>query len=88
MDFEGATLSLLSVSQSEKVLRYVCACSEQTSTLGCVDVMVTSSAYEAMLMYCGGSGMSCMYRLNSVGDSTDPWGTPLVNLRVCDDLPL
>jgi len=25
-----------------------------------------------------GSGMSCMYRLKRVGESTDPCGTPLV----------
>ena len=46
-----------------------------------------SSAYEAMLVCCCGVGMSCMYRLKSVGERTEPCGTPFGKLRVCDDLP-
>ena len=88
VDLEGATLSLLCVSHWESVLRYCCVCSAQMTGLLCEDVIVTSSAYEAMWMWGGGSGMSCMYRLKSVGDKTDPCGTPFVMLRVCDDLPL
>ena len=42
-------------------------------TLLCVDMIVMSSAYEATCTLLSmGVGMSCMYRLKSVGDSTDP----------------
>ena len=34
-----------------------------------------------------GGGMLCMYRLKSVGDSTDPWGTPSEMFLVFDDWP-
>lgn len=30
-----------------------------------------------MSMSCGGVGMSDMYMLKSVGESTPPWGTPV-----------
>ena len=36
----------------------------------------------------GGSGMSCMYKLKSVGERTEPCGTPFGKSSVCDDLPL
>lgn len=36
----------------------------------------------------GGGGMSCMYRLNKVGDRTEPCGTPLGMFFVFEDLPL
>ena len=50
-----------------------------------VHVIVMSSAYEAICIWgVGGVGMSCMYRLKSVGDSTDPWGTPFVKFLVLD----
>ena len=50
--------------------------------------MVMSSAYEAMLVWvcCCGVGMSCMYKLNRVGERTEPCGTPFGKLRVRDDL--
>ena len=35
-----------------------------------------------------GMGMSCKYRLKSVGDRTEPCGTPFVKCFVVDDLPL
>ena len=51
----------------------------------CAQVIVMSSAYEAICIWgVGGEGMSCMYRLKSVGDNTDPWGTPLVKFLVLD----
>lgn len=38
-----------------------------------VDVMVMSSAYDAVLMFVvGGEGISCMYRLKREGDRTEP----------------
>ena len=46
---------------------------ELTSAFLCVDYIATSSAYEDMCMCGGGSGMSCMYRLKSVGESTALW---------------
>ena len=37
-----------------------------------VEVVVISSAYEAICMFLGGCGMSCMNRLKSVGERTEP----------------
>ena len=38
-----------------------------------------SSAYDIMFVLgVVGVGMSCMYKLKSVGESTEPCGTPLV----------
>ena len=51
----------------------------------CWLIIVMSSAYEAICIWgVGDVGMSCMYRLKSVGDSTDPWGTPFVKFLVLD----
>ena len=36
----------------------------------------------------GGVGVSCMYRLKSVGLSTEPCGTPLGKFLVLDETPL
>ena len=72
-----------------RLSRYARACCEQTSTFLCMDIIVTSSACEVIMSMCGGSsGMSCMYKLNSVGDRTEPWGTPLGKFSICDDLQL
>ena len=49
---------------------------------------MTSSAYDDICMFGGGDGMSCMYRLKSVGERTEPCGTPFGILRVRDGLPL
>ena len=37
-----------------------------------------SSAYLYSLMFCGGSGMSDMYMLKSIGERTPPCGTPVL----------
>ena len=37
---------------------------------------------------CVGVGMSWVKRLNSVGERTEPWGTPFLKCRVVDGLPL
>ena len=34
-----------------------------------------------------GAGMSCMYRLKSEGDRTEPWGTPFGKFLMLDDRP-
>ena len=48
-----------------------------------------SSAYERIWVSgCVGTGMSCMYRLKSEGDRTDPCGTPFVKCWAMDSLPL
>ena len=38
----------------------------------------------------GGVGISCMYlyKLKSVGNKTEPWGTPFVKFLVLDVAPL
>ena len=48
----------------------------------CVEVIVKSSAYDIMFMLAGVGGVSCMWMLKSVGDRTEPWGTPLWKFRV------
>ena len=59
------------------------------SGLGCCENSVMSSAYERMWVSgCEGVGMSCMYKLKSVGERTEPWGTPFVKCRVVEGLPL
>jgi len=37
---------------------------------------------------CVRSGMSCMEMLKRVGESTDPWGTPLGKRLFVDGVPL
>ena len=41
-----------------------------------------------MLTSGAGSGMSRMKRLKMVGESTDPWGTPLGKRLFVDGVPL
>ena len=41
-----------------------------------------------MLMLGGGDGMSEVYMLKRVGESTPPWGTPVLNWRCVDVLLL
>lgn len=38
-----------------------------------------SSAYAVIVTPVGGCGRSDVYRLKRVGDSTPPWGTPVLN---------
>ena len=47
----------------------------------CVDVMVMSSAYVVGFTGACGVGVSDVYMLKSVGDSTPPCGTPFLNWR-------
>ena len=54
----------------------------------CMDMIDKSSAYEEMYMCSGGDGISCMYRLKSVGLKTEPCGTPFGKFLMMDDLPL
>ena len=59
------------------------------SALRCWLVIDMSSAYEAMSIWgMGGVGMSCIYKLKSVGDRTDPWGTPFLKFLAMDFWPL
>ena len=88
MDLAGAIFSLLTLTHWLSSLRYSCWSVQAVSADLCVVAMVTSSAYEAILVFvCGaGDGMSCMYRLKRVGERTEPCGTPLGKLRVMDCL--
>ncbi len=43
-----------------------------------------SSAYVTSLMFPGGDGMADMYRLNRMGDSTPPCGTPCLAFLYLD----
>ena len=52
----------------------------------CVDVMVMSSAYVVSFTGACGVGVSDVYMLKSVGDSTLPCGTPFLNWRCVDVL--
>lgn len=71
------SISLLSRVHCTIVFKYCCICCCAVLYLGCVAVMVMSSAYVMMLMFwCVGSGMSAMYMLKSVGERTPPCGTP------------
>ena len=50
----------------------------------CVDVMEMSSAYVVIFTGACGVGVSDVYMLKSVGDSTVPRGTPFLNWRCVD----
>ena len=62
MDLAGAILSLLSLTHWLSQFRYSCCSVQAVSADLCVVAMVTSSAYDAILvLVCGaGVGMSCM----------------------------
>ena len=51
----------------------------------CGAVIVMSSAYVVSCTESGGSGMSEMYMLKSMGERTPPCGTPDLNLRLVDE---
>ncbi len=66
--------------------RYGCMLFCAVFMLRCVLCIVMSSAYMVVRTLGGGVGMSCMYMLNSVGDRTPPWGTPVLMMRCFDCL--
>ena len=73
------TFCLFVVSQFSSMVMKICICVTAASCRWCWEMMVRSSAYESTGMFGHvGRGMSCMYRLNSVGESTEPCGTPSV----------
>ena len=79
VDFVVETFSLFVWSHVSSVCMYSCRCAAAVSNLRCCEKIVMSSAYDSMCTSgCAGRGMSCMYRLNSVGERTEPWGTPFV----------
>ena len=88
MDLAGATFSRFVSNQVCSVLKQLCGCAVAVGISLCVDVIVKSSAYDIMFMLAGVGGVSCMQMLKSVGDRTEPWGTPLGKFLVSDDLPL
>ena len=88
MDLVGATFSLFCVNQFSSCVIYSCTCVEHMSASVCIDIIDRSSAYEEMYMLFGGVGMSCMYKLKSVGLKTEPCGTPFGKFSVVDDTPL
>ena len=56
--------------------RYGCICCCAVFGFMYDDMMVVSSAYVTLFTVCGGVGMSDVYMLNNVGESTPPCGTP------------
>lgn len=88
VDFAGASFSLLELNHSWSVSRYGWRRFSAVWMSWWVHVMVMSSAYDDMFISGeGGVGMSCKYRLKSVGDRADPCGTPLVKFLVFDVWP-
>ena len=58
------------------------------SYLGCCAKIVMSSAYViTCVLGWVGVGISWVKRLKSVGERTEPCGTPFLKCCVCDDLP-
>ena len=58
------------------------------SCFGCCAMIVMSSAYVmTCVLGCVGAGMSCVKRLKSVGERTEPCGTPFLKCCVRDGLP-
>ena len=55
------------------------------SCFGCCAKIVISSAYVmTCVLGCVGTGMSCVNRLKSVGERTEPCGTPILKFFVRD----
>ena len=68
---------------------YCCRLAAAVWNFGCCDFTVRSSAYDIRCVFGSvGRGMSCMKRLKSVGESTEPCGPPFVKCFVGDGLPL
>lgn len=88
-DLFGETFILFEVSQSSRVCMYCCRLAAAVLYCGCCVLIVRSSAYDIRCVFGSvGRGMSCMKRLKSVGESTEPCGTPFVKRFVGDGLPL
>ena len=78
-------MRLFCVAQLVIVSKYGCSIVSAVLKLVCVDVIVMSSAYPVSLIIgLGGRGISDRYRLNSEGDSTPPWGTPVLKICILD----
>ena len=68
----GETSILLVASQISRCLMYACRLAAAVSSLGCRDMTVSSSAYGMRYVFGSvGTGMSCMQRLESEGESTE-----------------
>ena len=78
-DLFAETFNLFVFSQFSNVFMYVCRLLAAVSCRGCCEMMLTSSAYESVVTEeFVGVGRSCRYKLKSVGESTEPCGTPSV----------
>ena len=78
-DLFGKIFSLFEISQSSKMCNYCCRLAAAVWNCGCSDLTVRSSAYDIKCVFVSvGRGMSCMKKLKSVGENTEPCGTPFV----------
>ena len=78
-DLFAETLSLFVSSHFSSERIYFCMLVAAVLYSLCCEEMVRSSAYDMTFMFVSvGLGMSCMYRLNSDGESTKPCGTPFL----------
>ena len=76
--FDAFKVRLLSCVHSTIWLRYGCICCCAVWWFEWEDSMVMSSAYVTTWTEGGGVGRSEVYMLNSVGERTDPCGTPVL----------
>ena len=53
----------------------------------CAKIVISSAYVMTCVLGCVGTGMSCVNRLKSVGERTEPCGTPFLKCCVRDDLP-
>ena len=85
-DFCADTCILFESSQFSSWVKYCCRLSAALVMLGSEEVIVRSSAYDAIdTLGCRGVGRSWRKRLNNDGEITAPCGTPFF---ICLDLDL
>ena len=80
-DLFEETFLLLLVSQCSSVWMLSCSCVAAVSYFGCCESTVRSSAYDMEWVFGWVGvlvGMSCMNKMNSVGERTEPCRTPFV----------
>jgi len=85
VDLSAFSCKSFSFVQLKMSFRYGCSLFSASFILWCEDRVFISSAYDSILIWGGGVGMSDVHMLKRTGDNTPPCGTPVFS-SLCFDL--